>query len=392
MNSLDEVYHEGFVEDSRCFGPIVFIILRTLSTFNTIGSKVQFLTKDPLLINQIKNISRESYIKIKGIPETGSKSKIPSYLISSIIKINPSLSITGDSLIKPKSRGHIEFDSVEYRRKEYHEIILANDILKRELRTALQEKNFIEICTPKLISGFTEGGAELFKVESETPLYLSQSPQLHKQAMINIGIEKVFEIGPMYRAEKFKTPRHLNECICWDVQMVTETIENLIDLIKEVITKISIKLNQKFPLVKKINPQSDFKIVSYKEVISKLNLIDGAPLTIEEERKIPSLYNAVYVFITHYPPSHKSFYIKGEKNFDLVCPSGELVSGGIRENDYDKLMEQIKLRNINPENLRWYLDMFKVGTPISGGFGLGIDRLISFMLNLSNIKYSKIFY
>lgn len=381
---------KGFLEDTRCFGPVVFLIVRKATCYESIGAKFQFVVKDPLLIPIAKDLVRESYITIKGKLEPIQKSPLPSYETSSIKCSGPTTTISGDSLIKPRTRPYVEFDVVEYRRKEYHKIALANDILKRSIRSTLQEQGFIELITPKLLSGFTEGGAELFKVEHQPPLYLSQSPQLHKQAAINMGLQKVFEIGPVYRAEKFKTPRHLNQTICWDMEMSTEDMFSIIDIIKKVIIKGSQALNERFSDIQ-LNVEEDFKIVKYNEVISMLGMSPGQGLTIEQERRVPRLYNCKYVFITHYPKAQKPFYIKGEESFDLVCSTGELASGGLRENNYKQLLSQIQSRNINSSSLDWYLNMFKLGTPISGGVGLGFDRLISYFLKLTNIKYCKIF-
>lgn len=380
----------GFVEDIRCFGPLVFLIIRESSTLTSICKKSQFVVRDQLLVLESKKLVRESYIQISGILEENQRAKMDSYATTGINCLSLTESIGGASLVKPRSRPHLEFECVEFRRKEYHEILIANAIAKTELRKTLHQLDFVELTTPKLLSGFTEGGADLFKIDSPTPLFLSQSPQLHKQAAINMGIEKVFEIGPIYRAEKFKTPRHLNETICWDTELATESLTQVMSIIKTGIINMSNQLNQRFSYVDSCS-EADFKVVSYDQVIEKMELIPEQTLTIEQERKVPSTFGCKYVFITHYPQLQKPFYIKDRQSFDLVCATGELASGGIRENSHSKLVHQLEERNINLNTMGWYVQMFKIGTPVSGGFGLGLDRLISYLLNLSNIKYCKIF-
>lgn len=381
----------GHVEDVKLFGPIAFITLRVLSDFENIGLKYQFVIRDPSHLKAVKTISRQSYVYVQGVLQKTQLSNKPSYLCTKLEVQCAASEVWGDSLSKPKSRGLVEFDTLECRREEYHWIFLARDIMYKAIRKSMKESNFIEITTPKLIEGTSEGGSQLFSVVHSSPLFLSQSPQLYKQGAINLGLKKVYEIGAIYRAEKFKTSRHLNETTCWDLEMQTNSLEKVIEVVRDTLIEVSVQLNSRMSRPPSVIRKEDFKVMTYSEVVRLLGLNYGEELTRPREKLLMEKVGTRYVFVRGYPISQKPFYIHKGENFDLIGHKGELCSGGLRENIYDVLLNQVKERNIDPSTLEWYLKMFKTGVPQTGGMGLGLDRLLSDLLDLPNIRDTKIF-
>ena len=382
----------GFVEEIKFFGPICFLIVRELNSRNGYGKKYQFIVKDPEHLKVVKQISRESYIQIEGVYEEEQKSGVPSLLCSSFVIKEPSAKVWGPSLSKKLDKISYEFDVLQYRRPEFYDVLRVRSLVYEGLRDYMRQCDALEITTPKLINQFTEGGADLFHIPyyNDSILYLSQSPQLYKQAAVCMGNRLVYEIGPIYRAEKFKTTRHLNETVCWDLQMAVSNMEELIFLIRDALIYTSIKVNAQYSYIKALSKE-DFLVISYEQALKKLKLEQSEDFNIDAEKKLVQLLGVSYVFVTHYPSQLKPFYIRGNLNFDLIGVNGEISSGGLREVNQASLIDQLKSRDIDIQALSWYLKMFSVGTPSMGGAGLGIDRLITSWLNLSNIKYTSLF-
>ena len=246
------------------------------------------------------------------------------------------------------------------------------------------KENFCRIITPKLISSLAcESGAEVFKIE-DTQYYnnftLAQSPQLYKQMAINAGFKKVFELAPMYRAEKFKTTRHSYEAFCLDVELECYELSQLVKLITNYIQEIYEKLAMTKPII---------KVVSYADVINVFNLNYGEKLTTEIEKESCKYFKANYLVISHYPPAQRPFYTKENLCFDLINENiGEIASGAIRETD----CRILKSKEPNLEVNSSYFQSFMIGAPGSGGFGLGLDRLMMAINGkVSNIKDVKLF-
>ncbi len=274
------------------------------------------------------------------------------------------------------------------------------------------ERGFMEVHTPKIVAAGAEGGATLFPVKYfEYNAYLSQSPQLYKQ-MLMASIPRVFEITPYFRAEKFNTTRHLNESWGIDAEQgfirdeedVMKTLEELISYIVDYIRRsyaedlevLGVELK---PLT------TPFKRLRYDEVIDMLSsegieIPEGEDLTDAAEKKLGEImvekgYEIYY--IVGFPWKTTGFYYMRKEDgihtgkFDLDYKGLEIASGGQREHRYDKLVEALKDKGLNPENFKFYLEAFKYGMPPHGGFGLGVERLMMKMLGLQNIREAIIF-
>lgn len=279
-------------------------------------------------------------------------------------------------------------------------------------REYLEKNGFIEVQTPKIVAAGAEGGATLFKVQYfEREAYLSQSPQLYKQILMS-SFERVYEITPYFRAEKFNTTRHLNESWGIDVEQgfisgvedVLQTAENLVAYIvdyirtnyKEDLEILGVDLPKITPPFKKLKFTEAVDILRSEgvEVSETDDLSDAAEKKLGEimAEKKHDLY-----FIVGFPWSSTGFYYMREEDgvytrkFDLDYKGLEIASGGQREHRYEKLIEALRDKGLKPEDFDFYLEAFKYGMPPHGGFGMGVERLIMRMLNLENVREAIMF-
>jgi nondiscriminating aspartyl-tRNA synthetase len=277
----------------------------------------------------------------------------------------------------------------------------------------LRGQGFTEIKSSKLIGTGTEGGTGLFAVDYfDSKVYLTQSPQIYKQTMIAAGLERVFEIGPAYRAEKHDTPRHINEFVSLDVEMAfIESEQDLMDLetgILAAIFKGIQESNQKdLEAWKSTVPDPDLCTriprVSHdeaKEIVGKETGKKVYEITPEGERALcdwaRKLAGIEAVFVYAYPRKSRPFYTFPAENnrtrsFDLLFRGLEVTSGSIRINRYDMLMENLQAFDLNPEGLKDYLSIFKYGCPPHGGFAIGMERLTQKILGLASVKEATLF-
>lgn len=277
----------------------------------------------------------------------------------------------------------------------------------------LRSQDFLEIKTPKIVYAATEGGANFFKIKYfEDEAYLAQSPQFYKQAGVSF-FERVFEVGPVFRAEPHFTSRHVNEYISFDAEMgFIESYEDIMEMLEKVMQKIlsDVKKNCAYELKKyqaeleipKIFPR--LKLSEALEILEKNfgKKSDDFDIDPEGERLIcewaKKEKNSDFVYLTHYPTSIRPMYAmpdpenaKETLTFDLLYRGVEIATGGQRIHNYEQLKNSIKKRGLDPDNFAHYLEMFKYGMPPHGGWGLGSERICQKILGLKNIKEAILF-
>lgn len=281
------------------------------------------------------------------------------------------------------------------------------------LRAYLESKDFMEIQTPKICEGSSEGGADCFNFKYfDKEACLAQSPQLFKQMMVNSGFDRVFEIGPVFRAENANTNRHLCEFTGVDLEMVLEPNETFYKIIEygwEMLNTVfnKIKLMEMF-LALNIEPPiiPNLPIVlTYSQGIDLLKnkgFEQDAHLDISTQNEfelgviVKDLYQSDLFVLTHYPQSVRPFYTmptspdptSGSNSFDFILRGKEICSGAQRQHNYEQLLAEVVARNINPETLKFYLESFRYGSYTHGGCGFGLERLVAFFLNIPSIKFA----
>lgn len=284
----------------------------------------------------------------------------------------------------------------------------------RGFRGYLEQNKFTEIHTPKIVYAGAEGGANIFQLGYfGREAYLAQSPQFYKQMMVGV-FERVYEIGPVYRAEKHDTSRHLNEYTSVDfemgfiedfteiMKMETAMIIHTLEFLKREYKKELALLNVIVPEVKEI-PTITF--VEAKELVSKTyarEIKDYEDFEPEEEKLLCEIikkkYKSEFVFVTHYPTSKRPFYAMEDPmnpevtlSFDLMFRGIEVTTGGQRIHDYQMQLEKMRKRNMTSELFESYLMMHKYGMPPHGGLGIGLERFTMSLLGKNNVRYASLF-
>ena len=284
----------------------------------------------------------------------------------------------------------------------------------RGFRDFLYEQGFTEIHTPKIGAKSAEGGANMFRLSYfHRPAVLQQSPQLYKQMMVGV-FDRVFETGPVFRAEKHNTRRHLNEYTSLDFEMgyihsfldicamETGFLQYTMNLLEKEYSKELKLLNITLPDVEKI-PYVRFD--EAKRLVSeKYNRKIRIPFDLEPEEEeligkyFKEEYNADFVFVTHYPSKKRPFYAMDDPedtrytlSFDLLYHGLEITTGGQRIHDLSMLEEKIQEKGMTEEGLEQYLDAFRFGMPPHGGLGIGLERLTMQLLGEDNVREACLF-
>jgi aspartyl-tRNA synthetase len=271
------------------------------------------------------------------------------------------------------------------------------------IRSYLFDKGFLEVHTPRIIASATEGGAELFPVNYfDRKAYLAQSPQLYKEELV-MSLEKVFEIGPFFRAEESHTRRHLSEFVSIDVEEAFANAEDVMQLLEQVIQHVCRSVSEKCQkelatLEHRIKiPEIPFKRFTYSQILEDLKGEDvkipwGEDIPTPAFRKIGKIHPHFY-FIVDWPTKSKAFYIKPRdenpeisEGFDLMWRWIELVSGGTRIASKELLMERLKEKSLNPESFKHHLQTFDYGMPPHAGWAIGMERLTMMLTGKKNIR------
>ena len=293
----------------------------------------------------------------------------------------------------------LDYRTISLRHPKVQSIFRLYDILLKSYNEAMREEGFVEIKTPKILGSASEGGANFFKVDYfDKKAVLAQSPQFYKQIMVGV-FDRVFEIGPVFRAEPHFTTRHVNEYISLDAEM--GYIDNFYDVaktlnrvIKKMFSQMGIEdVPEEIPYVKLSEIRKIIK-EKYNYDIPEETDIDprGEELAGQYAKEE---FNSDFIFLTHYPIDYRPFYTmsKGKEamGFDLLYKGLEIATGGQRINEYDELIESMKKKNVGINGMEFYINAFKYAIPPHGGWGMGSERIIKQILGLDNIKEAVLF-
>lgn len=416
-NLNKEVLVQGFIENFRNAKSMAFIVLKDIT------GKIQITidkekcadlceTVDQLSIDSVISVSgtliENEYVNLNGME------LIPNSIC--IESISPALPIERKEIKPTKKRKAVERSSID-QRIDYRWIDLRTDenqlifkvqsLLVNNLRQALLNENFIEIHTPKLIGTASESGSDVFEVKYfDQSAYLAQSPQFYKQMAMAAGFERIFEVGPVFRAEKSYTSKHATEFTGFDLEF--SYIESYKDVMKmeEMILTYALKAvkekygDQIFELfgIEVIVPKTPFPIITLSELYSELEKEFGyvvedsekGDLTTKAEQLsyewVKKKYDHEFLFVTDFKAENRAFYHMRDEHgvpqgYDLIWRGVEITTGAQREHRYDVLAQQAKEKGLDGD-VTFYLDFFKYGCPPHGGFGIGVDRLTMLLLGL----------
>ena len=284
----------------------------------------------------------------------------------------------------------------------------------RGFREFLSSQGFTEVHTPKIVSRGAEGGANVFKLNYfNKKAELGQSPQFYKQMMVGV-FDRVFEVAPVFRAEKHNTTRHLNEYIGLDFEMgyidsfedvmamETGFLKYTMELLKSEYKKELDMLGIDLPSISQI---PHVRFAEAKQLVSeKYNRKIRNPFDLEPEEEVligryfKEEYDSDFVFVTHYPSKKRPFYAMDDPedtsvtlSFDLLYKGLEITTGGQRIHDYQMILEKMEKRGLDPEDIKDYLMIFKYGMPPHGGLGIGLERLTMRLLDEQNVRETSLF-
>jgi aspartyl-tRNA synthetase len=407
-----EVTLAGHVHEMRDLGGIAFLVLRDREGLAQVTLVKKLLGKDTF--KSVRSISRESVVIVRGAVKVEPKAPRGFEILPIEVKVlNPAqvpLPLDPTEKVECELDTRLDARFMDIRRPA---ILAAFEIESRvlqSLRNHFYNLGITEVFTPKIVAAATEGGTDLFPISYfEKEAFLNQSPQLYKQMLMSAGMDRVFEIGPIFRAEEHDTRRHLNEAISIDVEISFADDKDVMEILESAVAGAYkyVAENCQYQLqVLGLDlqvPKVPFQRVTYTKALelagekAGVKMQWGDDLDTETERFLGETIGEHY-FLTDWPSSIKPYYTlpyedKPEicRGFDLMHPRMELASGAQRVHDYNLLVERIKEKGLDPDGFEFYLKAFRYGMPPHAGWGLGLSRMVMTMLNLENIRDAVIF-
>ena len=400
-----EVIVLGWIRDIRDLGGIRFLILQDKE-----GTVQVTVPKDEVnsqVLSKVNLLQRLCCVGVRGLVRRMDKAPGGAEIIPEEIRIlgvakHPlPLDITG----KTPAEIDVRLDArvLDLRRTENQAVFRIRHAVLEATRRFLVDRGFIEVHTPKIIASATEGGAALFPIAYfEKEAFLGQSPQLYKEQLV-IDFEKVFEIGPVFRAEKSHTRRHVTEFISIDVEEAFVTAEDVMklaeDLVQYVCKYVKEKCRWELNVLRRDVevPKVPFKRLTYDEILEDLS-DEGMRIPWGEDIPTPAYrllgrLHPYFYFIVDWPTSLKPFYIKPKdedervsEGFDLMWRWIEIASGGTRINDKELLIRRLKEQGLQPESFKYHLKVFDYGMPPHAGWAIGLERLVMMLTGKENIR------
>lgn len=400
--SGEEIKVMGWIHEIRDLGGIIFLLLRDRDGTIQITAPSKKISKE--LLNEIRRLRKESVIAVKGTVQESSKSPGGYEIIPNEIKLlnESKLPLPLDTTEKVKAEIDTRLDSryIDLRRFSTSAIFKIKSRMLHSVRLFLEEGEFIEINTPKLVGSATEGGTELFPITYfEREAFLGQSPQLYKQMMMATGFDKVYEIAPIFRAEEHDTLRHLNEVISIDIESSFCDQEDVMKILEGMVHTVLGDVSNYF---EDEIPDIPFDRIDYDDVVDTvnskgINMRHGEDLSRAAEKAIGEHMDSYY-FITGWPTDIKPFYVMPSEEdpakscaFDLMYRDLEISSGAQRVHKHDLLVERIKKQGLNPASFERYIQAFEYGMPPHAGWGLGAERFTMCITGAKNIRETVLF-
>jgi len=395
----------GFAEEIRNLGGIIFIKVHTTSGDIQVTLPKKKVSKE--IFDLADKITRQSALSVTGEIKKNKEAPGGKEIIPKKIDV---LNFAETPLpLEPSEKTHAELETrldwrfLDFRDEKNIAIFKIQNEILRSFREFLIKEDFLEIQPPCLIASASEGGADLFKIPYfEKEAYLAQSPQLYKQ-MCAISFEKVFTIVPVWRAEKFNKPTHLNEIRQMDIEMAfVKSEEDAMKVLEEVFVYIlkSVQKNCKDQL-KALNrqlkiPKLPLKRITYTQAVESLKKSGekmewGNDFSKLQEEKLSKIFGDAF-FVKEWPCKIKAFYTmpyeekKICRAFDLVYDGLEIASGTQRIHIPDLLIKRIRECGLNPNDFKYYVDCFRFGSPPHAGWSIGLERITMKITGMNNIR------
>ncbi len=403
----------GWVHEMRDLGGLAFFLIRDRT--GIIQVTIPKKKAPETVLSAIKTVSRESVVRVSGTVKAMEKAPGGRELIPDrfeIVNVSESpLPLDVVEKVPAELDTRLDARFLDARRPRVAAVFRIRSAVLCAIQAYFERNGFTGITTPKIVAAATEGGTELFPIAYfDKEAFLNQSPQLYKQMMMAAGFEKVYEIGPIFRAEEHNTTKHLNEATSIDVEVSfadhNDVMKTLEEVIVEAYTKVKNTCGDQLANLELADfavPKTPFIRLPYAEAIeiAKKKIDEpikyGDDISSAAERAIGAEMGAHY-FIVDWPSEIRPYYAMPYENdpsickaFDLMHPRMELSSGAQRVHQHDLLVQQIAKKGLNPESFEFYLRPFRYGMPPHAGWGLGAERLVMTMLNLGNVREAVLF-
>lgn len=405
---------EGWLHRLRQLSELSFLILR-----DGYGL-AQIVIEDAALRAQVAGLCAESVIAVEGIVAAEAQAPGGVEIHTPRVEI---LNATQDAppfdLYRPALNSTLptilDYAPVALRHPRHRAMFRISAAAMWGFRATLNELGFTEVQTPKIVASATEGGANVFKIDYfGRDAYLAQSPQFYKQMMVGV-FERVYEVGPVFRAEPHETTRHLNEYVSLDIEMgfieshftvmemLTRVIGGMVGAVEERAAEELTRLNVQLPRVPEKIP-----FINFSDALAMIYRETG-----EDARREPDLapaherwlgewakreYDSEFLFVVGYPMSKRPFYThpnpdrpEYSNSFDLLFRGLELVTGGQRLHRYADYLAALDARGLPHEPFEGYLQAFKYGMPPHGGFAIGLERFVARLVEAQNIRETTLF-
>jgi len=408
-----EIKIHGSIYKIRKMSGFAFVLLRTKRKIVQCVYSEEFSQFDLNLLKEESSVCVTANVVKEERSKTGRELRMLQVKVLSIPQEELPI-VINNKMVDTSMENLLDYRPITLRNEKERGIFKLQEGICNGFRTFLLEKKFTEIHTPKIVYAGAEGGANIFRLDYfGREAYLAQSPQFYKQMMVGV-FERVFEIAPVFRAEKHDTSRHLNEYTSVDFEMgYIESFEDVMEMETKMLQFTMDYLKEHYSyeleLLKVIIPGvSEIPVIKFKEakeLISKeykREIKDFDDFEPEEEKLLSKIIGkktgSDFVFVTHYPSKKRPFYAKEDRNnqeeslsFDLLFRGLEITTGGQRIHDYKEQIEKMKRRQMTVELFESYLMMHKYGMPPHGGLGLGLERFTSKLLNQENVRLATLF-
>ncbi|MGA2574331.1 MAG: aspartate--tRNA(Asn) ligase [Candidatus Methanomethylicaceae archaeon] len=412
-----EVTVSGWVHKLRDLGKLKFIVLRDSEGLLQVTLKKGVTSPD--LIDLADSLREEDVIAVTGIVKptkiAPKERELSPTKIEVLSKVYSSLPISVSGNIDSNLDTRLNFRVLDLRRPEVLSVFKIQAKLVEGMQEYLSKEGFRQVFTPCLMGAASESGAEVFPVVYfNKSAFLRQDPQLHRQLAVISGLDRIYDLGPSWRAEPSHTPRHLCEHRGCAVELgfirdEREVIKVEEELVQAGLSKVRDTCKEELELLgKKVEvPTSPFPEIRFPDVYRILEehgkkIPFGEDYDRESEailaKYIKEKHKADFFFVNRFPFKIKPFYVMRvdedplwARSVDLVCKGLELSSGGQREHRYEKIMEQVKEKGMSTVSMQWFTEFFRYGAPPHGGFNIGIERMTMQLLDIANIQEAVLF-
>jgi nondiscriminating aspartyl-tRNA synthetase len=407
-----QILLEGWVQTMRDQGSIKFLVIRDIS-----GTAQTVVLKGTDAFETIEKLSIESVVKVIGVVKNapqapgGIEVKAESVQVLSLANLELPIQVVEKNDNEAEQQKRLDWRWIDLRKTKKSLIFKVWTTMEQAFREYCISNDFIEIHSPKIVVTSTESGSELFEINYfDRKAYLAQSPQLYKQMAMASGFEKVFEVGPVFRANPSFTSRHDTEFTMYDIEMsfieshhelMAEEEKMMASMFSAVKGKYGEEIEKAYGQEVKV-PMTPFPKLTLKEakkILKDLKVPSerGEDLSPEEERAISNYikekYGHEFVFIHEWPSSVRAFYSMRldsdstvTKSFDLLYKGLEITSGAQREHRKEILEKQILEQGLTLEPFKSYLNFFEYGCPPHGGFAPGPTRILMKLFGLENVR------